>query len=271
MSETRRPRCARPLAILLWIVCAASCAAGSSVLASGSEPEPTASSVSGPRDATGVVSPADAADAVETPAVPSFATEDSAHLGEHQRVVEVPEPTPNLLADMAVPIDGAAVGFPTVEERPQPVGIRIESIAIDNAEIIDVGVDAVGDFEVPPADQVGWYRFGPEPGADTGSAVLAAHIAFDGVDGVFRHLVDLEPGAVLSVDYDDGSTAWFMVDDVTEYVKEALPDSLFARDGDAQLVLITCGGDFNRQLRSYESNVVAVATRIEPPGDHAAL
>lgn len=198
-------------------------------------------------------------------------TEGTADRSERPTVDDDTQSAANLLGDLSVPLDGASVGFPSVEQRPRPIGLRIESLAIDNAEIIDVGVDAVGDFEVPPADQVGWYRFGPEPGADAGSAVLAAHIAFDGVDGVFRHLVDLEPGSVLSIDYDDGSRAWFMVDEVTDYIKEALPDSLFARDGDAQLVLITCGGDFNRQLQSYDSNVVAVATRIEPPGDHAAL
>ena len=48
----------------------------------------------------------------------------------------------------------------------------------------------------------------------------------------------------------------------TEYVKEALPESLWARDGKEQLALITCGGAFNYQRNSYESNTVAIAVPI---------
>jgi hypothetical protein len=34
---------------------------------------------------------------------------------------------------------------------------------------------------------------------------------------------------------------------------------VWAREGDPQLVLITCGGEFDAQARSYEDNVVAFA------------
>jgi len=123
---------------------------------------------------------------------------------------------------------------------PQPTGLRIDRLDIDAATVIDVGVNDDETFEVPPADEVGWYRFGPSPG-QAGSAVLAAHIAFDGVDGVFRHLEDLTPGDRVEVFYDDGSTAAFMIESVVEYDKEGLPDELFAKDGPAKLALITCG------------------------------
>jgi hypothetical protein len=39
-------------------------------------------------------------------------------------------------------------------------------------------------------------------------------------------------------------------------------DRIFAKDGDPVLTLITCGGDFNRSLRSYEDNVVTYAVPI---------
>ncbi len=158
----------------------------------------------------------------------------------------------------------APIGFEALTPEPggrQPVSIVIEDIDVVDATIIPVGVNPDQTFEVPPADQVGWYRFGPTPGEE-GSAVLAAHIAFDGVDGVFRHLADVEVGAVVVVGYDDGTAQRYRIDSVTDYFKEELPPELFARDGTPQLALITCGGTFNPQLRSYESNTVAVATPI---------
>ena len=46
--------------------------------------------------------------------------------------------------------------------------------------------------------------------------------------------------------------------------KDELPvDRVFSKDGDPVLTLITCGGDFNRSLRSYSDNVVAYAEPID--------
>jgi LPXTG-site transpeptidase (sortase) family protein len=128
--------------------------------------------------------------------------------------------------------------------------------------IIPVGVNPQDlSFEVPPADQVGWYEFGAAPG-EAGSAVLAAHIAFNGADGVFRYLENVEIGAVVAIGFDDGTTMRYRIEEVTEYVKEELPESLWKRDGKEQLALITCGGAFNYQLDSYESNTVAIAVPV---------
>lgn len=158
------------------------------------------------------------------------------------------------------PIGDAAFGTLPTPDRV-PVGIRIDDLGLASAPVTEVGVNPDQTFEVPGADEVGWYRFGPTPGGD-GSAVLAAHIAFNGVDGVFRNLADLSPGATVEVVYNDGSTAAFQVRTITDYDKQGLPASLWAKDGPPQLALITCGGTFNRQLNSYESNTVAIATPI---------
>lgn len=177
----------------------------------------------------------------------------------------IPEPTSEIADEFAdTELPPAPIGFEALTPEPggrQPVSMVIKDIDVVDATIIPVGVNPDQTFEVPPADQVGWYRFGPTPG-DEGSAVLAAHIAFDGVDGVFRHLADVEVGAVVVVGYDDGTSQRYRIDSVTDYFKEELPPELFSRDGDSQLALITCGGAFNPQLRSYESNTVAVATPI---------
>jgi hypothetical protein len=167
------------------------------------------------------------------------------------------------LSELVTELPPAPVGFPQPEpEGPRPAALSIAALGVDGASVIDVGVEPDGDMEVPPADRVGWYRYGPAPGQD-GSAVLAAHIAFDGRNGVFVRLADLQPGAEVVVTYDDGTTDRFVVESNQRYDKDELPDDLvYARSGPSRLVLITCGGRFDSNARSYEDNVVVVATPV---------
>lgn len=165
------------------------------------------------------------------------------------------------LAEQIEPLAQAGVGaenLVAVDERAEPVRLRIAAIGVD-AEIVPVGVTDTGDYEVPPASQVGWYRFGSAPG-EPGSAVLAGHIAWNGEDGVFRSLADLPDGSEIEVIFDDGTVTRATTGETERIDKDELPPSLFEREGEPRIVLITCGGAFNRSLRSYEDNVIATAT-----------
>ena len=145
---------------------------------------------------------------------------------------------------------------------PRPIGLTIDGIDITDAPIRDVGVEPNGEMEIPGATEVGWYRWSPTPGAE-GSSVLAAHSAFNGRDGVFRDLDDLEIGERFTVHYDDGTEREFEITEKAQYDKEELPfDRVFSKEGEPSVVLITCGGDFNRGLNSYEDNVVAYADPV---------
>ncbi|WP_448640698.1 sortase domain-containing protein [Geodermatophilus sp. URMC 63] len=63
------------------------------------------------------------------------------------------------------------------------------------------------------------------------------------------------------VDRADGTTARFTVTEVERHPKDAFPTrEVYGPTADAQLRLITCGGDFDRSARSYEDNVVVFAT-----------
>ena len=148
------------------------------------------------------------------------------------------------------------------DDRPVPVAISIDGIGVEEAPVQDVGVEDNGDMEIPGADGVGWYRFNATPGEE-GSAVLAAHISFDGQPGVFRYLDEAEIGDRVVIEFDDGTTSEFEIVELAQYDKQELPtDRVFAKTGDPVLTLVTCGGDFNRSLRSYEDNVVAYAIPI---------
>jgi sortase (surface protein transpeptidase) len=128
---------------------------------------------------------------------------------------------------------------------------------------VSVGV-AVGtrNVEVPAdIDTVGWYRFGPTPGA-RGSAMLLGHVdSRTQGPGVFFELRELEPGELVSVGFADGSRSTFRVVARRSYPKEALPPMAFERRGRPMLTLVTCGGSFDETTRSYSDNLVVFAVR----------
>jgi LPXTG-site transpeptidase (sortase) family protein len=139
--------------------------------------------------------------------------------------------------------------------------MSFDAIGVGVAPVVDVGVEVDGEMEIPGATEVGWYRYGPVPGAE-GSAVLAAHISWNGRDGVFRRLARAEPGQRFTVSFDDGAIAEYEVVAIRQYPKDQLPDELFAATGEPQVVLVTCGGSFNRSLNSYDDNIVAYAVPV---------
>lgn len=165
------------------------------------------------------------------------------------------------LADLVEPVGDMRLDLdaPRREAGPAPIGLSIPAIRLDKSPVRAVGVEANREMEIPGGSEIGWYRWSPAPG-HAGSSVLAAHIAWNGRDGVFRNLVDLDVGAVFTVHFDDGSERSFEITETAQYGKKDLPfDRVFSKDGDPTVVLITCGGDFTRALSSYNDNVVAYA------------
>lgn len=261
-----------PLTALLLGLLAGGCAASgaSDSVATGSgatatpstvtPPPSTVPATTAPATAVAPTSPDDDTRAAEQPPTPEATAPPKA--------TALPDPTataePNPFRDLVQPLAAAPIGSNVSLAPipgPVPIGLHVAAIGVSDAPVVRVGVNPDRTFEVPAREEVGWYEFGVSPG-EAGSAVLAAHIAFDGVDGVFRNLEDLSPGDVVEIRFDNGMTRSFAIESVTEYNKQALPDSLFARDGREQIALITCGGPFNRQLNSYESNTVAVAVPV---------
>jgi sortase (surface protein transpeptidase) len=126
--------------------------------------------------------------------------------------------------------------------------------------VLAAGVNEAAELDVPPdARSLVWYRHGPAPG-EPGSAVIAGHLNWRGVRGVFADLADVPVGEQLTVSYDDGSQRPFTVAAVELVDKPAVSvHGVFARDGASVLRLVTCGGEFDDDTRHYRSNVVVTA------------
>jgi sortase (surface protein transpeptidase) len=172
-----------------------------------------------------------------------------------------------------VPTPAASAGLPEVgarpaapggrEHRPAPMRLTVPGLGID-APVDAVGVEADGQMSIPAVvDRVGWYRFGPAPG-DDGSAVIAGHVddREQGL-GAMAPLREAGPGQQLLVTDTAGTTTRWRVVSRELIQKQVLPlDRLFARTGPPRLTLITCGGPFLPEFRSYRDNVVVVAEAV---------
>jgi hypothetical protein len=140
-----------------------------------------------------------------------------------------------------------------------PVRLQVPSAGVD-AALTGIGLDGAGSL-VPPPDGAlaGWYPQGPAPG-DAGPAVLTGHVDSVAGPAVFFRLRDLGVGDAVRVARADGTTVRFTVTRVTRYAKSALPAAeVYGPTPDAQLRLITCGGEFDPTTGSYLDNVVVYA------------
>ncbi|MFJ8626623.1 class F sortase [Kitasatospora sp. NPDC093550] len=141
-----------------------------------------------------------------------------------------------------------------------PTRLLIPGAGVD-APVTDLGLNADGTVQVPPADrgdEVGWYRNGPTPG-ETGPAVLIGH--YDTVHGpaVFRQLPKLRPGELIRVRRADGSTVDFKVRTLLQAAKDGFPTEQVYGDTPAPaLRLITCGGRIGSDGH-WTDNIIVLA------------
>lgn len=144
-----------------------------------------------------------------------------------------------------------------------PGSLSLPTLGVD-APVVPVGTTDDGQMQVPrDVRTVGWYRFGPPPGAPNGSAVLTGHV--DDIDqgaGAFARIGDLQPGDPLAVVDTDGRTLSYTVLAREQWPKSQVPlDRLFDRSGEPRLVLITCGGAFDDSVLGYDDNIAITAVR----------
>jgi hypothetical protein len=147
------------------------------------------------------------------------------------------------------------------EEPLEPRRIVIDSIGVA-AAVDTVGLAADGTLSTPTdVARAGWYTGSSRPGGK-GPAVIVGHV--DSVDGpaVFARLAELEVGDVVTVENGSGTALPFAVSTVTRHPKRSFPsDTVYGASPDAELLLITCGGRYDRDS-GYVDNVVVFARAL---------
>jgi hypothetical protein len=150
------------------------------------------------------------------------------------------------------------VGPPVVPEPP--TGLAIPALRV---QATVVPVDSSGEILGVPADpaQVGWWTGSALPGAASGSVVIDGHIDSAATGpGAFFQLADLHIDDLLIVTTTTGDRRNYAVTGRRTYHKaNGLPPDPFATTGPPRLVLITCGGSFDRSTSSYSDNIVVFA------------
>lgn len=144
-----------------------------------------------------------------------------------------------------------------------PTRLEVPSIGVDDASLLPLGLQPDRTVEVPPVTnpmEAGWFKYGATPGA-VGPGVLLGHINGSGKKGVFYDLDKVQPGQQVLVTRQDGKKAVFTITAIRSFEKTAFPTQLvYGKTPDSQIRLITCGGVFDRQARSYLSNIIVFAS-----------
>lgn len=161
-----------------------------------------------------------------------------------------------------------------------PEQISIPSIGL-KAVVQPTGVLDNGEMGVPDdVDEAGWFEPGFKAGAK-GHAVLAGHV--DSLTGpaIFYELDTMKIGDMIELAGADGRTMTFKVKDISSYETDSAPiEEIFGKSDKRMLNLITCTGDFNRDIGSHEERLVVSAELVsdssveegapEPPAEVTA-
>lgn len=144
-----------------------------------------------------------------------------------------------------------------------PVRLIIPSINV-NAKIQALGVNQMGEMEVPDnIFEAGWFKFGPQPG-EKGSAVIAGHLnGENGENGVFVDLYKLKKGDKLYIKNNKGITIAFIIRE-SRLFDPGYANDVFGQTDIAHLNLVTCDGVWDETIKSYTKRLV-VFTDISTP------
>jgi Sortase domain len=165
--------------------------------------------------------------------------------------------------------DQSATSWPTREATPDqvdpeqpgsPQQLIIARLRL-KMPIVPTTLDDAGLMALPDRPtKIGWYSYGPRPGATSGSAVLGGHIDSRryGI-GPLAGLRRLARGDDIVVRTATGSVS-FEVSSVRMISKRALPlNEIFDRDGAPRLRIVSCGGAYLPAQGGYQDNVVVTA------------
>jgi len=194
-----------------------------------------------------------------------------------------PIPSPRVVAaaprpsggPKAQPTRSARVAHPSLAAPPTRMPAPVHPAAPTDLQIPGLGLTATirpvssvaGTLQVPPNPRdVGWWTGSVLAGSPAGTTVIDGHVDSAALGlGIFYHLQDLQPGDPVVLTLTTGKHVTYRVQARRTYPKTTgLPAELFTPSGPARLALITCGGTFDSTAKSYNDNIVVLATPTQP-------
>jgi sortase (surface protein transpeptidase) len=181
----------------------------------------------------------------------------------------------NLTSSASSQTAGTSVASPTTSGISRSVAspttyrpggyLVIPTIGV-NASIEPVGVSSDGNLAVPtqrPWDGVGWYQYGPYPGAQ-GSAVIDGHLDRPGGSpAVFWKLRDLHIGDIVMVVNAGKKPLHFRVLNMKYYAPDNGPlKTIFENMTGTFLNLITCAGQWIPSQRQTTLRLVVYTALV---------
>jgi sortase (surface protein transpeptidase) len=151
---------------------------------------------------------------------------------------------------------------PTSQQQAyySPKLLSIPKIGL-TANVVSVGLDSTGAMDVPNNFvDVGWYNLASKPG-QVGSTVLDGHSDnFHGDPAVFYYLDTLAKGDQIFITDQNGKEFTYTVIDNEVYPVDALPlRYIFASNDAVRLNLITCHGQWDNSIQTYNQRTVIYA------------
>jgi hypothetical protein len=151
---------------------------------------------------------------------------------------------------------------PPAARGPEPERLIVTALGID-APVARLGRDAFGRLDVPQdRTTVGWNPGDSGAPGEERSTFLAAHYTYAGVAGVFYRLSALEPGRVIELRMDDGSSHRYEVRSTLDYELGVIDMGalLEGREGVESVVLMTCSGPVVDGV--FQLRTVVLADRV---------
>lgn len=150
-----------------------------------------------------------------------------------------------------------------------PRYLSIGRLGIAQTRVINVGVAANGDIDVPKnVHDVAWFNRSARPGTGFGTVIINAHNQGYTEAGVFARLGELKKDDTIVIERGDAARFTYSVKEIKKYnldelrslgIEEAMKPIDPKQEG---LALITCDGNFVPRTGQFDKRIVVRAIKL---------